>query len=119
MAAGALLLLGCDRRIGPDAEVKIGLNEVAIGLVLPDWALAIAGERLSRRHLQSSVVNARLYNGSGAVDAGFLDVVVEPDAVLETAVAEAEVLAELDAKAYAATVEAVRSPVLARMAETT
>ena len=119
VAAGALLLLGCDRRVGPDAEVKIGLNEVAIGLVLPDWALAIAGERLSRRHLQSSVVNARLYDGSGAVDAGFLDVAVEPDGVIEAAVAEAEVLAELDPKAYAATVEAVRAPVLARMAEST
>ena len=32
VAAGALLLLGCDQRVGPDAPVKIGLNEVAIAL---------------------------------------------------------------------------------------
>ncbi|MEL6982061.1 MAG: enoyl-CoA hydratase-related protein, partial [Actinomycetota bacterium] len=79
VAAGALLLLGCDHRVGPDASIKIGLNEVAIGLTLPDWAMAIAADRLSKRHLQASVVNARLVDGQGAVDAGFLDAVVAPD----------------------------------------
>lgn len=117
VAAGALLLLGCDHRVGPDAEVKIGLNEVAIGLTLPRWALAIAAERLSRRHLQGSVVNARLFNGSGAVGAGFLDEVVAPDAVVAAAIAHAAVLAELDPTAYAATVKALRGPVLTAMAE--
>ncbi len=116
VAAGALLLLGCDHRVGPDAEVKIGLNEVAIGLTLPDWAMAIAAERLSRRHLQASVVNAKLVDGCGAVDAGFLDVAVEPDAVLDTAIADATALAELDPRAYAGTVKALRTPVLERMA---
>ena len=35
LAAGALMLLGCDVRIGADAPAKIGLNEVAIKMVLP------------------------------------------------------------------------------------
>ena len=116
VAAGALLLLGCDHRLGADADVKIGLNEVAIGLTLPDWALAIATERLSRRHLQASVVNARLYDGAGAVSAGFLDTVVEPDAVVDAAMAHAAAWAELDPAAYAATVRALRGPTLTRMA---
>jgi enoyl-CoA hydratase len=119
VAAGALMLLGCDRRIGPDADVKIGLNEVAIGLVLPDWGLAIAGDRLSRRHLQTAVAGARLYDGAGACDAGFLDVVVPVEHVIEAALAEARALAQLDRSAYAATVAELRSQVLARMASTT
>lgn len=116
VAAGALLLLGCDHRVGPDADVKIGLNEVAIGLTLPGWALAIAAERLSRRHLQASVANAQLFDGAGAVGAGFLDAAVEPDAVIEAAVAHASLLAELDPAAYSATVQALRGEVLAAMA---
>ena len=115
VAAGALILLGCDHRVGPDADVKIGLNEVAIGLTLPEWALAIAGARLSPRHLQASVVNAQLYHGSGAVAAGFLDRVVAPEAVLDTALEHAALLAELDPAAYRATVQALRGPTLARM----
>ena len=71
VAAGALLLLGCDYRVGVDGPVKIGLNEVAISLTLPEWALLIARERLSKRHLQVSVANAKLFDGQGAADAGF------------------------------------------------
>ena len=52
LAAGALVLLGCDLRIGADVDCKIGLNEVAIAMVLPDWAFTIAVDRLSKRHLQ-------------------------------------------------------------------
>lgn len=117
VAAGALLLLGCDVRIGPDAPVKIGLNEVAIGMTLPRWALIIAAERLSKRHLQRSVVNARLLDGAGAVNAGFLDEAVDPDAVLDAAIAEAKSMSALDRSSYIKTVEAVRSNALAAMDE--
>jgi enoyl-CoA hydratase len=116
VAAGALLLLGCDHRVGPDAPVKIGLNEVAIALTLPDWAMTISKERLSRRHLQRCVANARLLDGSGAVEAGYLDEAVSPDAVVDRALAVAADLAEtLDARAYAGTVRALRGDVLAEM----
>ena len=116
VAAGALLLLGCDHRVGPDAPVKIGLNEVAIALTLPDWAMTISKERLSRRHLQRCVANARLLDGNGAVEAGYLDEAVSPDAVVDRALEVAAELAEtLDARAYAGTVRALRGDVLAAM----
>lgn len=116
VAAGALILLGCDYRVGTDENVKIGLNEVAIGLTLPDWALAIAAERLSPRYLQQSVANAQLYDGKGAVEAGFLDAVVPADQVVTAAIERATILAQLDTVAYAQTLKALRGPTLARMA---
>ena len=116
LAAGALLLLGCDVRVGADIDCKIGLNEVAIGMVLPQWALTISVERLSVRHLQRAVATARLTDGRGAVDAGFLDEVVPADAVLGAAVARAAELAGLDRRAYGATVRALRGDTLERMA---
>lgn len=115
LAAGALVLLGCDLRIGADVDCKIGLNEVAIGMVLPEWALTIAVERLSRRHLQSAVALARVSDGRGAVDAGFLDEVVGEADVLETAVSAAAAMGALSRRAYAGTVRALRGDVLARM----
>ncbi len=63
VAAGALMVLACDLRIGVDGPVKIGLNEVAIALTLPPWALAL--DRLSRRHLQTSVALALLHEVVG------------------------------------------------------
>ena len=116
LAAGALILLGCDIRIGADVDCKIGLNEVAIGMVLPAWALTIAQDRLSRRHIQLAVATAQVTAGAGAVDAGFLDSVAPETEVLSVAVAAAHTLAALDGRAYASTVLALRGPVLAQMA---
>lgn len=115
IAAGALLLLGCDVRVGPDANVKIGLNEVANGMVLPHWAMTIATERLSRRHVQQAVVDARIYDGPGAADAGFLDETVDPSTVVAAAVEAAGRLAGLDPGAYGATVTEFRGTTLERM----
>ena len=116
VAAGALLLCGCDYRVGVDGPVKIGLNEVAIALTLPKWALLIASERLSKRYLQVSVANAQIFDGSGAVDAGFLDEVTTPDEVVTRALEVAQGFAEqLDAKAYAATVRNLRGGLLGEM----
>lgn len=116
LAAGALILLGCDVRIGADVDCKIGLNEVAIGMVLPDWALTIAKERLSRRHIQLAVATAQVSGSVGAVDAGFLDSVVPAADVLSVAVTAAHGLAVLDGRAYAGTVRGLRGEVLATMA---
>jgi enoyl-CoA hydratase len=115
LAAGALVLLACDVRVGADVDCKIGLNEVAIGMVLPAWAFTLAVERLSKRHLQRAVAAARVTGAAGAVDAGFLDEVVGADDVLDVAVARAEELAALDPRAYAATVGVLRGGVLATM----
>ena len=113
LAAGALLLLGCDVRVGGDVEAKVGLNEVAIKMVLPDWALTIAVERLSKRHLQRALANARITTPRDAVDVGFLDEVVPEGDELDRAVAvAAELAATLDPSAYVRTVRAIRGPVL-------
>ncbi len=116
LAAGALVLLGCDLRIGADIDCKIGLNEVAIGMVLPDWAITIAQERLSRRHLQLVVANAVVTDARGAAQSGFLDEVAAESEVLDVAIARAKEFAGLNGLAYAGTMLSLRGPVLQRMA---
>ncbi len=88
LAMGGLLLLASDSRIGAAGDFKLGLNEVAIRLTLPLFAVELARDRLSRRHLQRATAFAELYTPEAAVDAGYLDRVVAPAAL------EAETLAE-------------------------
>lgn len=117
IAAGALLLMACDVRISVPGDYKIGLNEVAIGMTLPGWALTLARERLSPRHIQRAVANARITDPAGAVDAGFLDYLVPEDQLSPSAEAEAATLAQtLVPSAYAQTLKAFRSTTLATMA---
>jgi enoyl-CoA hydratase len=103
LAAGALLLLSSDRRIGARGEFKIGLNEVAIQMTLPTFGVEIARDRLSRRHFTAAVTQARIYDPAGAVDSGYLDVLAPTDALTETAMEEARRLAQLPAPAFANT----------------
>jgi enoyl-CoA hydratase/carnithine racemase len=86
-------------------------------MVLPGWALTIAEARLSTRHLQRAIVNARVTGPRDAVDVGFLDEVVAADALLDAAVTRAaDLAATLDPAAYRATVRKFRGPVLDTMA---
>jgi enoyl-CoA hydratase len=113
LAAGALVLLGCDVRVAGDVEAKVGLNEVAIKMVLPDWALTIATDRLSKRHLQRALANARITTPRDAVDVGYIDEVVPADDVLKRAVTvAAELASTLDPSAYQRTIRKMRGPVL-------
>jgi len=116
LAMGAVLLLSADERIGAAGDYKIGLNEVAIRMTLPEFAIALAEERLSRRHLQRAVNQAEVYGPEGAVDAGYLDRVV-PLADVETeAVARARTLADgLDPRAHRETKTALRRPTIERL----
>ena len=116
MAAGAFLLLAADRRIGADGEYRIGLNETQIGLTLPWPVIEIARYRLSRRHLDESVVAARIYGPRDAVDAGYLDDVADPGELLERATAVAAQLGALDARAYRENKERLRGPAVEAVA---
>jgi enoyl-CoA hydratase len=107
LAAGALLVLACDTRIGiAGSSAKIGLNETTIGMALPPFAIELAVARLSKRHLTRAAIQAEIYDHDGAVGAGYLDR-VETD-VVAAAMTEAARLAALPAAAYAGTKASLR-----------
>lgn len=100
LAMGAVLLMAADERVGARGDFKIGLNETAIGLTLPRSAVEIVRERLSKRHFERAVVLAEIYTPEGAVDAGFLDRVVDAEALEALARERAVALAALPAHAF-------------------
>jgi enoyl-CoA hydratase len=118
VAAGALVLLASDARIGAQGDFKIGLNEVGIGMTLPIFAVELARHRLSKRHFQAATTQAELYAPDAAVDAGFLDRVASPESLLDVAFAEAERLAQLPQPAFANTKASVRAATLATIRDT-
>jgi enoyl-CoA hydratase len=112
LAAGALLCLSCDTRIGSaDIPAKIGLNETAIGMGLPWYGVRLGEARLSMRHRQRSVLQAEIYDMSGAADAGYLDELVAAEAVETTAIERARQLGQLPGTAYAFTKRRLRQAI--------
>ena len=108
VALGALCLLTGDYRVGAEGDFRIGLNETAIGLALPPFAVMLADERLSRRHLARATLGATIFSPEGAKDAGFLDEVVPPEKLRESALDVARQMVDLDGSAYAGTKQGLR-----------
>lgn len=93
MAAGGLLLLAADARIGVRGEFKIGLPEVSIGMPLPIFGVELARGRLAAPYLERATAQAEIFDPETAVQAGFLDRLSAPEAVVDDAMAEAARLA--------------------------
>jgi len=114
LAAGALVLLAADHRVGVAGDWKIGLNEVAIGMALPIWAVELARYRMPPSEFDH-IVLGQTGGPEEARTAGFLDRVVAPDELLAEATAAATRLAELQTGAVVGTKTRARAEVADRM----
>ncbi len=94
LAMGAVLLCCADVRIGAVGNFKIGFNEVAIGMPMPEFAVALAETRLIPAQIQPAVALAHIYDPPDAASAGFLDEITEPEAVAKRAIDRAAELAK-------------------------
>ncbi len=115
VAAGAFLLLAADNRIGVSGDFKICLPETAINMTIPRPLNVLCRDRLSPRHLTRAAIQAEQYDSQGAVEAGFLDELVEADALRERALALATQLAELPGRHYMENKRNIREAGLAEM----
>lgn len=115
VALGAFMLLTGDYRYGVAGDFRIGLNETAIGLDLPQFGIELAQARLSPRFLSEAAICAELYSPLDAIEVGFLDEVAAPDHVREAAIERARAMLELDGRAFAANKRAFRGAAIDRV----
>lgn len=74
IAGGCVLAQCCDHAVGSSrASVKIGMNEVALGLRFPSITLAVVREQIPRTHQNELLLGARLYGPVDALRLGLVD----------------------------------------------
>ena len=112
VAKGAFLLLSVDYRIGVDGPFSIGLNEVQIGMTMHHAGIELARDRLRKSAFHRSVINGEMFNPQTAVDAGFLDKVVQPEELQAAALEAARQLKKINMKAHKNTKLKVRKALL-------
>lgn len=84
-------------------DLKYGLNEVKIGLTMPQYVIEMARQRLTPAEFSRAIVTGRIYTPEEAAAAGFIDTVVSAGD-FESACAEATAEMEtLNVEAHAAT----------------
>ncbi len=104
IAGGAILMFACDRRLVAEGPHRIHVNEVAIGLTLPSWAITIAESAIPPQWHTEAILHARLYSPEEALERGMIQAVVKPSERLQDeALAAADQLKALDTIAYAST----------------
>lgn len=111
IAGGCLVAMCCDHRVcAAEPTLKIGLNEVALGLQFPPAVLALARRRLAPQAFDEAILGARLYGPQEALRVGYVDEVAS-DVAAVAGVRLAE-LARHPRDAYAAAKRAIRAGVL-------
>lgn len=73
MAGGTVLLLACDLAVATPGPYKIGLNETAIGLALPEFVYQLAKVRLHPRAYTRALMFGMTFPPEEAQALGFLD----------------------------------------------
>jgi enoyl-CoA hydratase/carnithine racemase len=78
IAGGCVLTLACDHRVAAaHPKIKIGLNEVALGMRFPPRILAMVKQRIPRQFHTAVLLGAQLFDPAGALRVGIVDEVVE------------------------------------------
>ena len=109
---GAFLIMSADHRIAAEGSYRIGMNEVAIGLAVPRFAIEIARQRLTPAYFSRVVMTAEMFGPVEAVTAGFFDRVVPADQLERSAEQAAQALSTLNMAAHAATKARARGAVI-------
>lgn len=84
-AGGAVLALCCDWRVMADGPFSIGLNEVRIGIPIPEIVASLVRRTVGVRCAEDLCVSGRLLEPFEALRVGLVDEVVSPGDVVEAA----------------------------------
>ncbi len=108
---GAFLMLSADARLGLAGPWRIGMNETAIGLTVPKFALELARHRLTPPGF-ARIASAAMFGPEEALRLGYLDRVLAPEELAGAAAEEAERLRALDRPSFQATKARSNEPAL-------
>lgn len=109
---GAFLMLAADHAIGVDGDFVCGMNESAIGMVLPLYATELGMARLAPAG-RKAVATGELFPPRRALEVGYFDKVVTPEALEDSVKAAITSMKSLNAGAFAGNKAIINKQVIA------
>lgn len=108
IAGGCVLALCCDHRVASDdRSIRIGLNEVALGLEFPPRVMGVVRRRVPPRSIERVTLEAGLHDPRRALELGLIDAVAAD--VHAAGVEQLERLAAHPRAAFVATKRTLRA----------
>lgn len=102
-AGGAVLAIFCDYRVMARGEFRIGLNEVQVGLTVPDCIQAALRRLVGPYRAERLLVAGTMLDADDALDAGMVDELTDIDHVVTRTLAWLEPLLKLPHRAMLST----------------
>ena len=84
-AGGCVLALCCDYRIMAEGKFIIGLNEVPVGIIVPENIFHLYSFWLGQPNAYRFLLEGKLMNTQEALTYGLIDEVVNPESILHAA----------------------------------
>ncbi len=84
-AGGCVLALACDARIMAEGNYVIGLNEVPVGIIVPNSIFQVYAYWIGKAQASRALLEGKLFNPSEALAAGLIDEIVDQDRILTQA----------------------------------
>ena len=84
-AGGCVLALCCDYRIMAEGKFIIGLNEVPIGIIIPESIFHLYSFWLGQANAYRFLLEGKLMHTQQALSTGLIDEVVNPESILHAA----------------------------------
>jgi len=116
-AGGAVLAIFCDWRVMARGESRIGLNEVQVGLTVPDCIQAALRRLVGTYRAERLLVSGAMLDAEAALAAGMVDELTDVDHVVTRALAWLAPLLQLPRHAMLATRTMARADLAALFAD--
>lgn len=84
-AGGCVLAICCDYRIMAEGKFIIGLNEVPVGIIVPENIFHLYAFWLGTANASRFLLEGKLMNSAEALQCGLIDEVVNPESILHAA----------------------------------
>jgi enoyl-CoA hydratase/carnithine racemase len=108
IAGGCVLECCADKRIAARGDSRIGVTELLVGVPFPPLAFEVMRYASPPRYLADGMYSGATFTPDVALTRGLIDEIADASVLLDRAVAAAEALAALPAKAFAQTKEQCR-----------
>lgn len=84
-AGGCVIALACDARVMAQGKYIIGLNEVPVGIIVPNSIFELYSFWLGKANATRSLLEGKLFNPEEAITIGLVDEVVKQEGILTAA----------------------------------
>lgn len=116
-AGGAVLAIFCDYRVMARGEYKIGLNEVQVGLTVPDCIQAALRRLIGTYRAERLLVAGAMLDANAAFAAGMVDELADVELVVPRTIAWLQSLLQLPRHAMLSTRALARADLAALFAD--